>query len=90
MRNILLGAILILGAAAAAAQPCHQDAVSTAPGAYLFTQTGQTFEIFPGQAGRTATWLPTDRLTVCRISGDAFVLTDTGRRGEHVEALYLP
>jgi len=90
MRGLLITACLVLCAAAASALPCHQDSVSTAPGTYLFTQKGQEFEIFPGQQGRTATWLPTDRLTVCRLGGSAFELTDTGRHGEHVEALYLP
>ena len=90
MRRLFVAACLVLCGGAAGAQTCHQDAISTAPGTYLFTQKGQTFEIFPGQQGRTATWLPTDRLTVCRIGGSAFELTNTGRGGEHVEALYLP
>jgi hypothetical protein len=90
MRGLFVAVCLALGAGGAGAQTCHPDAVSTAPGLYLFTQKGQAFEIFPGQQGRTETWLPTDRLTVCRMGGGAYELTNTGRHGEHVEALYLP
>jgi len=84
-----LAALPILARGLAQAQPvCHNDAVSTAPGAYLFTQQGQAFQIFPGQGGLTATWLPLDNLRVCRLSGNAYELTDTSRKGEQVGALY--
>jgi hypothetical protein len=89
MPRILLAALLTLTAALAQAQPvCHPDAVSTAPGAYLFTQKGQAFRVFPGQERIAEAWMPLDSLRVCRISGNAFELTNTNHKGEHVEALY--
>jgi len=89
MVRLVSTALLILAGTLAQAQPvCHDDAVSTAPGAYLFTQSGQAFQIFPGEGGLTETWLPLDRLRVCRRSGNAFELINTSRRGEQVGALY--
>jgi hypothetical protein len=90
MRKRLVAPLFILLAAAARAQPCHHDTISTSPGPYLFTQTGQSFAIIPTSTHITDTWLPMDRLLVCYISATAFELTNLDRRNQQAEALLLP
>jgi hypothetical protein len=81
---------LFVSAASVQAQPCRPDLVSTSPGIFLFMSSGQTFRIFPTDNHISMTWLPMDKLTVCRKAANAYEITNLTRRGEQVEGLYLP
>ncbi len=89
MRVILL-VILLTAASTTAplAQTCHTDKVSTSPGQLLFTLHGWKFKIFPGGSRITSSWLPLDRLKICRKGGTAYEITDLSQRNEKVEGLY--
>ncbi|HYP64381.1 MAG TPA: hypothetical protein VEQ16_10850 [Acidocella sp.] len=58
-------------------------------GATLSLDNGQSFRVVPG-AGRTTatTWLPRDRLEVCRVAGSKFSMTNLSRpRPTTIQAL---
>jgi hypothetical protein len=87
MRKTFLAICLVLaGLQQAAAQPappqgpCYTAKLSNSSGVLLRLTNGLRFQVFPG-AGRTAvtTWLPLDKLQVCRGNGGSYKITNLSR-----------
>jgi len=90
MRAIFLALCLaVLNPVMANAQTCHTDSVSTSPGGYLFTTSGQKFKIWQGDTRISTTWLPLDKLNVCPKGGNAYEITNLSRKGQQVLGLYF-
>jgi hypothetical protein len=70
--------LLALSAAPAQAAVCHDDAIRnlTTSGTILYMVSGQIFEVYPGQETKAIFWEPLDSLTLCRLGGDAFIITN--------------
>ena len=77
MRVVLALVFMVLGSGVAFAgmQGCYDGKVRTANGADVSTAAGQEFKIYPGQGPHTATWMPLDRLSICRDKANAYRLT---------------
>jgi hypothetical protein len=90
MRYLLAaGLFLILTLNAATAATCRDDAVQEATSPYLIAKSGWTFKLFPGNDLRiSGTWLPMDRLTICRLGGSAYEITNLDRHGEHTIGVF--
>ena len=91
MRVVLALVFMVLGSGVAFAgmQGCYDGKVRTANGADVSTAAGQEFKIYPGQGPHTATWMPLDRLSICRDKANAYRLTDLNQKNEQVLGLYL-
>jgi hypothetical protein len=59
---------------------CFDARLRNSTGMTLALDNGQRFRVVPG-AGRTTvtTWLPRDRLEVCRVAGSKFSMTNLSR-----------
>jgi hypothetical protein len=77
MKRLLL-LLLALSAAPAHAAVCHEDAIRnlTTSGTILYLVSGQIFQVYPGQETKAIFWEPLDSLTLCRLGGEAFVITN--------------
>lgn len=85
MRKMVLAVCLVLaGLQQAAAQPapgtCYAAKLRNSSGMFLSLSNGLRFQVLPG-AGRMAvtTWLPLDRLQVCRGNGSISQITNLSR-----------
>jgi len=90
MKNLLLAAALLFPLAAQAQSArCFNTTIQDvdSAGTSLSIDAGWFFQVFPGQDPAVKFWEPLDKLTVCRIGGAAYTITDLGRRGAHVEAV---
>jgi hypothetical protein len=65
--------------------PCFTGAISESNGAYIKLWSGPTYVPFPGTSGRTMMWLPNDKVTVCRIGGTSYQITNTSRKNQTVK-----
>src|ERR1700733_13074044 len=61
---------------AQALPPCKDSTISNASGGFISMRTGKTYKAYPGTGGRTAAWLPGDKVTVCPLGGSAYQITN--------------
>jgi hypothetical protein len=87
---------LLLGIAAAqaqsqtaASQPCWQDKISNTNGIQIKLQSGLSYQAYPGSQSKLSSWLPLDKVQVCRLGGSAVQVTDLSKGGQSVKALRL-
>jgi hypothetical protein len=84
MKRLLL--LLALSAAPAHAAVCHEDAIRdlTTSGNILYLVSGQIFEVYPGQEPKAMFWEPLDSLTLCRLGGQAYLITNNDPRQKKI------
>jgi hypothetical protein len=64
----------------AAGVNCYTARLRNASGMFLTLNNGQRFQVVPGSGRATVTtWLPQDRLQVCRVAGSKFGMTNMSR-----------
>lgn len=86
--SLLMLALLACAAKpASATPPCSNSAILNSNGAIIQLRTGQTYAAFPGTSGRTMTWLPGDKVTICPLGGSADEITNTSRHNQTVKVL---
>jgi hypothetical protein len=71
---------------AQALPPCTDNTINNASGGVISIRTGQVFKAYPGTGGRTAAWLPGDKVSVCPLGGSAYEITNL-RKNQAVKAL---
>jgi hypothetical protein len=71
---------------AQALPPCADNTINNASGGVLSIRTGKVFKVYPGTGGRTAAWLPGDKVSVCPLGGSAYEITNL-RNNQAVKAL---
>jgi hypothetical protein len=71
---------------AQALPPCTDNTINNASGGVLSIRTGKVFKAYPGTGGRTAAWLPGDKVSVCPLGGSAYEITNL-RNNQAVKAL---
>jgi hypothetical protein len=76
-------------AQAAAAPHCRDDMVSDTNGVLISLGSGLAYEAYPGSQSILSTWMPLDKVTVCRIGGNAVHITNKSKRNQSVNALRI-
>jgi hypothetical protein len=67
--------------------PCTDMTISNPAGSVIRMRNGQTFKVYPGTGGRTGSWLPGDKVTVCPLGGSSYQITNLDRKNQTVKAL---
>jgi hypothetical protein len=86
-------ALLVLASAAgmaraqSASPSCTDSVISNSNGGVIAMRSGQTYKLYPGTGGRTASWLPGDEVSLCRLGGSAYEITNLDRKNQMVKAL---
>ena len=96
MKRIFGAALMLVAIAGAQAQArisgdlnCRNDRVSDSNGILIGLSSGLAYQGYPGSQNRLSTWLPRDKVTVCRLGGDAVQITDLSRNSERIKALRI-
>lgn len=64
----------------ASATRCFSARMRNSSGMFMTLDNGQRFQVLPGSGRSTVTtWLPMDRLQVCRSAGSMFDITNNSR-----------
>ncbi len=66
---------------------CYNDKMLNTNGLFIRTGSGAIFRSYPGSSGRLGSWLPLDKISVCRIGGNAVEITNLSRKNQQVKAL---
>jgi len=94
MIRVFCAVWLALGVAGAQAQAsgkahCRGDMVSDTSGLLISLNSGLAYEAYPGSEAKLDDWLPLDKVTVCRIGGDAVHITNASKRNQSIDALRI-
>ncbi len=66
---------------------CYNDKMLNTNGLFIRTGSGAIFRSYPGSSGRLGSWLPLDKISICRIGGNAVEITNLSRKNQQVKAL---
>jgi hypothetical protein len=83
---LIVSAYGTAGHAQSSSPACTDSAISNSNGNVIRMRSGQTFQMFPGMGGRTASWLAGDEVSLCRVAGKTFEITNLDRNNQVVKA----
>jgi hypothetical protein len=66
---------------------CYNDKMLNTNGLFIRTGSGLVFQAYPGSGAKLSSWLPLDKISVCRIGGSAVEITNLSRKNQQVKAL---
>jgi len=66
---------------------CRADTISNTNGLGIRLSSGLTYGAEPGGTTILSSWLPLDRVKVCRVGGGAVEITNLDRHNAKIEAL---
>ncbi len=66
---------------------CYNDKMLNTNGLFIRTGSGLIYKAYPGSSGTLGSWLPLDKISICRIGGGAVEITNLSRKNQQVKAL---